>query len=101
MLPKPGREAIDRRVDEVPDMSTYVLNKMLREINRDPAVRQRYFDNNELFASSFDLSPEERTAFLAYDIGALYRLGVHGLILRPFTLLKQMPESEYLHSIRE
>jgi hypothetical protein len=82
-------------------MSTYVLNKMLREINRDPVARQRYFDNSEAFASSFDLTAEERNAFLAYDIGALYRLGAHGLILRPFTLLKQMPEPEYLRAIRE
>ena len=47
------------------------------------------------------LSDDERRAFLARDIGALYRLGAHGLILRPFTLLQQMPEPEYLRLIRE
>lgn len=81
-------------------MSAYTLNKMLREINRDPVTRQRYFENPETVASQFSLSDEERRAFLDYDIGALYRMGVHGLILRPFTLLKQMPEADYLRTIR-
>ena len=82
-------------------MSAYTLNKMMREINRDPGARQRYFDDAEAFAAGFELADEERRAFLARDIGALYRLGAHGLILRPFTLLQQMPEPEYLRLIRE
>lgn len=81
-------------------MSTYALNKMLREINRIPARREQYFKDAAAFAATFDLSDGERAAFLARDIGALYRLGVHGLILRPFTLLHKMPEPEYLSAIR-
>ena len=75
-------------------MSAYTLNKMLREINRDPVARKRYFDDAQAFAADFELTEEERRAFLAHDIGALYRFGAHGLILRPFTLLQQMPEPE-------
>ena len=82
-------------------MSAYTLNKMLREINRDPGARQRYFADAEAFAAGFELTDAERSAFLASDIGALYRFGAHGLILRPFTLLQQMPEPEYLRLIRE
>jgi hypothetical protein len=82
-------------------MSAYALNKMLREINQNPATRQSYFDQPQTVAERFALSEEERQAFLAYDIGALYRSGVHGLILRPFTLLKKMPEADYLRAIRE
>ena len=82
-------------------MSAYTLNKMLREINRDAGARQRYFDDAEAFALGFELTDEERRAFLARDIGALYRFGAHGLILRPFTLLQQMPEPDYLRLIRE
>ena len=82
-------------------MSAYTLNKMLREINRDPGARQRFFENAEAYADGYELTDDERRAFLARDIGALYRLGAHGLILRPFTLLQQMPEPEYLRLIRE
>ncbi len=82
-------------------MTTYALNKLLREINRNPQTRQRYMENAESVLDGYNLSPEERRAFLQSDIGALYRLGVHGLILRPFTLLKQMSEPDYLKAIRE
>lgn len=82
-------------------MSAYALNKMLREVNRNPGARQRYVENAEAYAADYELSDDERRAFLARDIGALYRFGAHGLILRPFTLLQQMPEPEYLRLIRE
>ncbi len=81
-------------------MSTYTLNKMIREINRNPARREAYFADPVAFAADFPLAEDERRAFLARDIGALYRLGVHGLILRPFTLLLKVPEPEYLSAIR-
>lgn len=81
-------------------MSSYTLNKMIREVNRDPARREAYFKSPAEFAAAFPLSEEERRAFVARDIGALYKLGVHGLILRPFTLLHKMPEPEYLSAIR-
>lgn len=81
-------------------MSTYALNKMLREINRNPARREQYFKDPAAFAATFDLDDTERAAFLARDVGALYKLGVHGLILRPFSLLHKMPEPAYLTAIR-
>ncbi|MGE0627845.1 MAG: hypothetical protein AB7O43_08460 [Hyphomicrobiaceae bacterium] len=81
-------------------MSTYMLNKMIREINRDPRRRQAYFDSPADFAQAYQITDEERRAFLERDIGKLYKLGVHGLILRPFTLLHKMPEPEYLRAIR-
>ncbi|WP_409187916.1 hypothetical protein [Bradyrhizobium sp. RDM4] len=81
-------------------MTAYTLNKMLREVNRNPGTRQRYMADAESVAADYELSEEERQAFVHNDVGALYRLGAHGLILRPFTLLRQMPEPEYLRSIR-
>ena len=81
-------------------MSTYTLNKMIRDVNRDPARRAAFFEDAAAFAAGYRLSDEERQAFLSRDIGALYKLGVHGLILRPFTLLHKVPEPEYLAAIR-
>jgi hypothetical protein len=82
-------------------MSTYALNKLLRDVNRDPGIRARFFADAGAVASGYDLSAEERQAVLARDVTALYRLGVHGLILRPFTILHQMPEPDYLEAIRK
>jgi hypothetical protein len=81
-------------------MSTYSLNKLLREVNRNPGTRERFFADAAAVAAEFDLTDEERRAVLERDVATLYGLGVHGLILRPFTLLYQMPEPEYLEAIR-
>ncbi len=81
-------------------MSTYALSKLLRDVNRNPDFRQRYFDDKAAFASGYDLSDEEREALLSMDIGKMYKLGVHGLILRPFTLIHQVSEPDYLTAIR-
>lgn len=81
-------------------MSTYALNKMIREINREPVRRDAYFAAPTEFVRGYDLTADEAAAFLAKDIGRLYKLGVHGLILRPFTLINKMSEPDYLAAIR-
>ncbi len=81
-------------------MSTYALNKLLREVNRNPQTRERFFADREAVASEFELTGEEREAVIANDVAKLYKLGAHGLILRPFTLIQQMPEPDYLAAIR-
>ena len=82
-------------------MSTYVLNKMIRDVNRDPVRREAFFKDAVAFAAGYQpLTDEERQAFLRRDVGALYKMGVHGLILRPFTVLHKLPEPDYLAAIR-
>ena len=81
-------------------MSLYALQKLIRDVNRHPASREAYFAAPDPFAHRYDLTTEERRALLALDIKALYAMGVHGLLLRPFTLLRQMPETDYLKAIR-
>lgn len=81
-------------------MSVYALNKVLREVNRNPQVRERFMRDPASVAAEFDLTDEERAAVVARDIGALYKLGAHGLILRPFTLIHQISEPDYLRAIR-
>jgi hypothetical protein len=73
---------------------------MLRDVNRLPPAREAYFKSPAEFVARYDLNDEERRAVLEFDVGTLYRLGVHGLILRPFTLLHKVPEPDYLKAIR-
>jgi hypothetical protein len=82
-------------------MSAYGLQKMIRDVNRLPDRREAYFASREVFAGGYDISPEERAAFVAFDVGKLYALGVHGLLLRPFTILHKMSEPDYLAAIRK
>ena len=81
-------------------MSAYGLNKMIRDFNRDPHCRQRHAASPAEFVRGYDVSPEEAAAFLANGVRTLYKRGVHGLILRPFTIINKMSETDYLEAIR-
>ena len=81
-------------------MSLYALQKLIRDVNHKPACRDAYFQSAAKFADGYDLTAEERAALVGLDIRTLYAMGVHGLLLRPFTLLRQMPEPDYLTAIR-
>ena len=82
-------------------MAIYELQKMIRDVNRTPDLRALYFSEPDRVVARYDLSDEERAALAAGDFGALYRLGVHGLLLRPFSILHQVSERDYLAAIRQ
>jgi hypothetical protein len=81
-------------------MSVYTLQKLLRDVNRIPERREAYFGSPAAFAASYDLTERERAALLAFDVKALYEMGVHGLILRPFTILHKMSDPDYVKVLR-
>jgi hypothetical protein len=54
-----------------------------------------------VFPTGYYTPAHARDAFVPHDVSKLYALGVHGLILRPFTLLHRMPEPDYLTAIRK
>ena len=81
-------------------MSAYELQKMIRDVNRKPDCREAFFNEKETFVAKYLLADVERSAVLSLDVGTLYALGVHGLLLRPFTILHQMPEAQYLAAIQ-
>lgn len=81
-------------------MTIYALQKAIRDVNRDPGLRSGFFAAPDRFAERYALSDVEKAAFVGRDYGALYRLGVHGLLLRPFSLLHSVSEADYLAAIR-
>ena len=80
-------------------MSVYALQKLLRDVNRIPERRDAYFRSPAAFAASYELTEPEREALLGFDVRALYDMGVHGLILRPFTILHKMSDPEYVKAL--
>ena len=81
-------------------MSAYTLQKAIREINRNPGARSSFLAKPAEALDGKGLTDEERDALVARDYRALYRLGVHGLILRPFSIINGTSEQDYLTAIR-
>jgi hypothetical protein len=81
-------------------MSAYALQKLIRDVNRDPATRESFFKDPGQIIAMYDLTEAEKDALVRRDYRALYALGVHGLLLRPFSILHSVSEKDYLESIR-
>ena len=82
-------------------MSLYQMQKFLFDINRDPAVQQRFLVERSQVLSDYDLTPEERDAIIAGDIGLLYVLGANGQLLMHYAALLGMEWSAYIAAMRE
>ena len=80
-------------------MSLYQLQKLIYQVNRDEAQRERYRQNPAEFIKGYDLTEQEAAAALNVDVRALYTLGVHSLLLRPFTLLHKVSNEDYAKAL--
>lgn len=80
-------------------MSLYQLQKLIYHVNRDPSQRERFFQNPPVFVKAYELTAEEQTAILNVDVRKLYTLGVHSLLLRPFTLLHKISNQDYAKAL--
>jgi len=82
-------------------MSLYQMQKFLFDINRDPAVQQRFLAERTQVLSVYELTPEERDAIIAGDIGLLYVLGANGQLLMHYAALLGMEWSAYIAAMRD
>jgi Aromatic-ring-opening dioxygenase LigAB, LigA subunit len=81
------------------NMSLYQLQKLIYEVNRNPERRDTYRADLVGFLARYQLTPEEQEAIVALDVRKLYRLGVHPLLLRPFTLLHRVSNEDYAKAL--
>jgi hypothetical protein len=81
-------------------MSLYQLQKLIYHVNRDPAQRERYRQDRAAFIKSYELTDEESAAALNVDVRALYSMGVHSLLLRPFSLLHKVSNEDYAKALK-
>jgi hypothetical protein len=81
-------------------MSLYQLQKLIYHVNRDPERRQRYRQDAAAFVEGYELSEAEAQAILQVDTRALYTMGVHSLLLRPFTLLNRISNEDYAKALK-
>jgi Aromatic-ring-opening dioxygenase LigAB, LigA subunit len=81
-------------------MSLYQLQKLIYHVNRDSAQRERYRQDPAGFVKNYELSAAEAKAALDVDVRALYSMGVHSLLLRPFSLLHKVSNEDYSKALK-
>ena len=81
-------------------VSLYQVQKLLFHVNRDREVRARFRNERELLVGDYDLTTDERRAILEMDFHALYRMGVHSLLLGPLAAELGVSFPDYLAFIR-
>jgi hypothetical protein len=81
-------------------MSLYQLQKLIYHVNRDSAQRERYRQDPAGFVKNYELSDAEAKAALDVDVRALYSMGVHSLLLRPFSLLHKVSNEDYAKALK-
>jgi hypothetical protein len=81
-------------------MSLYQLQKLIYHVNRDSAQRERYRQDPATFVKNYELSDAETKAALDVDVRALYSMGVHSLLLRPFSLLHKVSNEDYAKALK-
>ena len=62
-------------------MSVYSLNKIMYLLEMDAAFRERMKSNANQTIDEFPLTPTERQVLTTGDIGNLFKMGVHPLLL--------------------
>ena len=82
-------------------MSLYAAQKLLYHLNREPAVQARFRESRPGVLDDYELTDEEREAFLAGVVGKLYVLGANGQLLMHFAALLGMPWADYIEAMRE
>jgi hypothetical protein len=81
-------------------MSLYQVQKLIYHVNRDAERRERYRQDAAAFVKTYELSEPESAAILNVDVRSLYSMGVHSLLLRPFTLLHKISNEDYAKALK-
>ena len=82
-------------------MSLYYVQKLLYQLNRDPAIQTRFAHDFDALLQEYDLTDEERGAIENGDIGLLYVMGVNGQILMHYSALIGQEWDEYIQAMRD
>jgi len=82
-------------------MSLYYVQKLLYQLNRDPAVRRRFESDLESLLTEYELDGDERRAIVDGDVGLLYVMGVNGQLLMHYAALIGQEWDEYIAAMKD
>jgi hypothetical protein len=81
-------------------MSLYQAQKLLFTLARDERLQRRYETDREGVLETYALSAEELRAFRENDVGELYAMGVHPLLLIAFGARAGLTWPQHLEALR-
>lgn len=76
-------------------MSLYQVQKVMFLLKKDEQLAQAIKQTPSAALAPFPLSDEERAALGAGDLAALYRMGVHPLLLAPYSRVMGISRPDY------
>lgn len=80
-------------------MSLYSVQHAIYLLKRDKVLAERFKAAPDEVLSAWELSDAERQALRNGDFVALYRMGVHPLLLAPYSRLLGVPRPQYLAAL--
>jgi hypothetical protein len=80
--------------------TAYVSLSTANSYHVKPVPTTRALPDANAFVQGYDLTEQEAAAVLKVDVRALYTMGVHSLLLRPFTLLNKVSNEDYARSLK-
>ena len=81
-------------------MSLYDAQKLLYHLNKDATSRRRFAQEQDAVLAEYALTQEERRALAEADVGKLYLMGVHPLLLAPFAGRAGLKWPDYLAALQ-
>ena len=82
-------------------MSLYSVQKLIYQLNRDPATRERHKNDLGGLLAEYELTEEETRAIREPDIGLLYVMGVNGQLLMHYAALCGFEWTAYIEAMKE
>jgi Aromatic-ring-opening dioxygenase LigAB, LigA subunit len=76
-------------------MSLLGISSFIYRLKNDETVRTAFESRSDAAFEGFELTQDEKTALRDGDVVALYRLGVHPLLLAPFSRYAGIPRPKY------
>jgi len=81
-------------------MSLYEVQRLIHRLNIDPAAVERFRTAPAALLQEYALDDAERAALLAGDVPALWRMGVHPLLLLHYARARRIPMPEVYRQLR-
>ena len=82
-------------------MSLYSVQKLIYQLNREPAIRTRLQEDIEGVLKDYELTDDEKRALREPDIGLLYVMGVNGQLLMHYAALRGFEWNSYIQAMKD